>query len=116
MATWPGSLPQTPLLQGFSQQLEDNLLRTEMDAGKDKVRRRFTAGIMPVKISMVLATAQKDILITFFDTTVTGGADEFDWDDHLNGGVVQYRFLSPSSFRRLSGAYWSADMELEIVP
>ncbi len=116
MAVWPASLPQTPLLRGFSQGLEDNLLRTEMDAGKDKVRRRFTAGIKPVRASTILTTTQKDTLITFYETTINDGADEWDWTDHLNGGTVQYRFLSPPDIRRLSGTKWEAAMQLEIVP
>ncbi len=49
---WPPSLPQRPLAQGFSEQAPDTLIRTQMEAGPPKVRRRFTAGIRTMDLQL----------------------------------------------------------------
>ena len=41
---WPATLPQEILAEGYEEGLPDVLVRTKMDAGPDKVRRRATAG------------------------------------------------------------------------
>ena len=75
---WPASLPQfvdRPHTEG----MPDALLRTPMDAGPAKTRRRFTAGIKPVKAQMDLTAAQAATFETFFDVTLKAGALAFDW-------------------------------------
>lgn len=116
MSTWPASLPQTPLASGFSQSLANNVVRTEMDTGKAKVRRRFSAGVTPVQAALSLTGTQKDTLIAFYSSTLSDGADEFSWTDHLNGGTVSYRFVSPPQYSYESADLWRTTLNLEIVP
>lgn len=112
---WPVSLTQEPEATGFSQQLEDNLIRTQMDAGKAKVRRRFSAGVMLSSMSMVLTTEEKNTLVAFYETTLVDGSLEFDWIDHLKGGAATYRFVAPPIFRAIGQVIWKVTMQLEIV-
>ncbi|QLH37711.1 MAG: hypothetical protein HWD60_00095 [Defluviicoccus sp.] len=43
-AVWPSSLPQKPLVDGFSETAPNLVVRSPMDVGPAKVRRRATAG------------------------------------------------------------------------
>ena len=115
MASWPGTLPQTPLLQGFSQLERDTKIRSGMSYGPAKVRKRTTVIIYDVKMSLLLSTADKDILKTFYLTTTNEGIDKFDWVDHLNGGTVNYKFVGVIAWSRRSNL-WFAQMNFEIVP
>ncbi len=44
MATWPATLP-APALSSLRETPPDNLIRTQMDKGPAKVRRRTTANV-----------------------------------------------------------------------
>ena len=85
MATWPASLPSAPLVGGFSETLPDTLIRTSMDVGADKVRRRSTVQVIDMKMAFLLSKAQLATLTTFFITTTNGGADKFTFDHPITG-------------------------------
>jgi len=116
MATWPSTLPQSVELKAYSQSNDDQVIRSTMGYGPAKLRRRTTTVIQMVAFSLTLTDAQKDALITFYDTTLTGGTAEFDWTDHLNGGTVSYRFKAPVQWTSLGNGRWNATMSMEIVP
>jgi len=114
---WPASLPQEPLAQGFSEQAPNTLLRSQMEAGPPKVRRRFTAGIRNIECQVRLTPAQVDLLDTFFDATIAGGALPFDWKHPRNGTAVTFRFVEPPSYTPVArGTLWQASLRLEILP
>lgn len=117
MATWPGGLLQSPMREGFSQSFEDNLLRTNMDAGVAKQRLRTTSGPKTVRCKVFLNDATDlSTFTTFFNTTINYGADEFEWTDHVEGGTVNYRFIRPPTISKKGSSSWIVDMELEIIP
>ena len=116
--TWPSTpgFPQVPLFQGFAQSEKTATIRSPMGYGPAKVRRRTTAAIQPVNISLMLSSADKDTLITFYDVTVRGGSERFNWIDHLKGGAVEYRFTAPIQWSPRSCDLWLAVMNFEILP
>ena len=117
MASWPASpFPQEPLMQGFAQREQTPNIRSPMGYGPAKVRRRTTAAIDPVNGSLVLDDAEKDTLIFFYDTTLLGGTQPFDWVDHLNGGAASYRFTAPIQWSPRGPDLWLAVMNFEILP
>lgn len=114
-AVWPASLP-SPNASGFSQTLADNVVRTEMDAGPAKVRRRSTSGVKPATHPLLLDATQKDTLISFYETTLVSGTLPFDHTDFLNSGTVAYRFVTPPGFTSAGANLWNALLDLEILP
>ncbi len=107
--TWPASLPQRVAVDGYGEGPPDTTVRTRMDAGPAKVRRRFTAGVRPLSLQIDLDG--------FFGTTLLGGALAFDWVHPRTQAAVTLRFVRPPAYRPLaSDAAWQAVLQLEILP
>lgn len=119
MATWPTSLPQTPLQEGFSEELPRVTITTPMDAGPAKVRRRFTAGVTKYTMEFDLTTAQRATFITFFETTTLGGSIKFDFPDPVTGSVTDFRFdqaKGTPQIKSLSGNIYRLTAPMEKLP
>lgn len=116
MAVWSASLPQTVLQQGYREQAPQNKLRTQMDAGPPKMRRRYTAGVRQIRAMSNMTTTQIADLKTFHNTTLQGGALAFDWTDPVAGGTVSFRFVTEPSWEPLSGNRYRVSLDLEIMP
>ena len=82
---WDASLPQRLLVKSYSESPADVLLRTSMDFGPAKVRRRGTAGPRPVSGSIIVTAAELATFKTFFNTTLLGGSLRFRWCDPIYG-------------------------------
>lgn len=95
MPTWPNSLPPFPEADAYQEQAKDQTLRTEMDAGPAKVRRRFTGKVVNFPVRWTLDAVQLSTLETFFYDTLGGGALDFTAKQPRTGGDVQLRFLEP---------------------
>lgn len=109
---WPSTLPQAWLNEGYQETMPDVMIRTEMDAGPAKSRRRFTAQVTPIKAAMLLTTAEKGYLETFFNTTTAGGSLSFTFP---HDGADVLRFTTAPTFSK-SGVAWAVDFELEKLP
>ena len=96
--------------------MPDMVVRTEMDAGPAKLRRRFTAAVRPLKGRIEITRAQAATLETFYVTTLAGGALPFDWTSPRTLETVSMRFVSPPRVGILKGTVWFADLDLEILP
>jgi hypothetical protein len=112
--TWPASLP-APLLDGYQETEPDLVLRTEMEVGPAKVRRRAEKGVWRVAFELHLTAAQKGALRDFYRGSAGGGAVPFAWTDVETGTGYAARFVGPPVFRQL-GVRYRAQIELEILP
>jgi len=114
---WPAGLPQDVLTDGFGEQLAEVVLRTQMDAGPAKMRRRFTAGVRVFNVATSLTRTEAATFETFFGTTLLGGALAFDWVHPRTLATVAFRFRKAPTLRPEPGAkLWRAEMELEVLP
>ncbi len=59
---WPPSLPQVMRLEGLGGKKKSNVVRTQMDAGPQKTRRRYTVSTKEFTGSVVLTEAQREYL------------------------------------------------------
>ena len=116
MASWPATLPQKPLSEGFTEQALPNTIRSEMDIGPAKLRQRYTATIRNYGMRLLLTKAQIATLETFYDATLASGTATFDWSDHRTGSAAVYRFLSRPAYQPASAEYWYTDLALEVLP
>lgn len=115
---WPAGLPQV-VEKGFSESIGLNVLRTPMDAGPAKMRRRsLRPSIM--NVSFLLTTAQVATLETFVLTTLNGTA-RFGFPHPRKGVQVETRIVPGSdgmyyniSYR--APGYYGVAMQLEILP
>ena len=125
-AIWPLTLPQTPLISGYSESMPSNLIRSETDTGPAKVRRRGNAKPVTVQASYILNTVQMELLDTFVYETIGGGAVCFDWPRPRfksgDGRYVRARIVPSSnglydrSVVDSTTDFWNVTLSLEIFP
>jgi hypothetical protein len=91
MATFPSYA--RILVDGFGEQRESALLRTEMESGPPRQARvRYRVLVTrPVQIYFE-SLADYDAFVVWFRDTLHEGADWFDWTDPVRGTVKQGRF------------------------
>lgn len=116
MPAWPGSLPQSPQIAGFTEQTPDVTLRTAMDAGPDKLRRRFTAAVSPMRYPLVLTKAQIATLDTFYTSELQGGTLPYTHTHPRTGAAINIRFVAPPSYQAFTDDLWTSTLDLEIMP
>lgn len=117
MAAYPtlATEPEKPL----GEDREDSVLRSKFEAGYENTRQRFTRirRMWSVKYKL-LPASDKDILTTFIDDTVKGGADMFDWTHPVTSIVHSVRFEKPPVFTLIkfgAEAYYDTNFTLNEV-
>lgn len=116
--TWPAGLPQAPR-PNYKESIGQIILRTEMDAGPAKQRRR---GQRPDTLSMVfvMTSAEVATLRTFVDSTIKGVA-RFYFTHPRTGATIEARIV-PTQEGELFGlawlapGYWDVSMTVEVLP
>jgi len=117
MADWPSTIPQELSVAGYGEAAPDTTIRSSMDAGPAKVRRRATCAVRPVSGKMVMTAAELDTFREFYDDDILGGSLRFNWVDPLDGTTaVEMRFTAPPSWSAFGQDGWEVSMQLEILP
>lgn len=95
----------------------DNVIKTDMETGAPKRRRRFTAVPETFTCSVVLTGAQCAVLNTFVVTTLADVLP-FDWKDFRSGGAATYVFNKRPTyaFAAAGAGLWRASLDLMKKP
>ena len=114
--TWPQTLP-LPTVQGYGVQPGEAILRTEMEAGLARQRRRFTDVPTKVSVRWIMRRDQYAIFEGWYRWQAKEGANWFTIT--LLGGLglldQEARFTRQFSARLLAGGtLWEITSELEI--
>lgn len=113
---WHVDLPQKLFMAGYAGTFPGVVIKSEMDAGPAKVRRRFTAGVEPVQGTMILTPAQLVTFTTFFNTTLLGGALRFSWTTPpVHSVACEMRFTETPTFTKIEDNF-EISLSLEILP
>lgn len=114
---WPSSLPVQPLVDGYEEQIPDFRMKTNMDKGPGKMRRKSAALPWPVSVKMLLTGAQVQTLEDFVVDTLQGGVLRFSWTHPRKGSEVEVRFNEmPKVEPAAGGMKWTAVFKLEVLP
>jgi hypothetical protein len=118
MATWPGTLPK-PLADGYGLQPVDPTIRTDMDVGAPRVRRRTRARNDRIQLTWMLTSEQADIFRDWYDSDAgaAGGAAWFSVDlDIAQGGIqtVEGRFADMWQGQYVAGGLWRVSATVEV--
>ena len=116
MTTWPASLPQSLLIEGYQETLPATVLRTEMDAGPAEQRRRFTAAVTPIGGLIDLTKTELSSLYEFFRTETKDGALPFGWTHPVTGAAVSMRFTAAPQIAAVHDHAFRVSLALEILP
>lgn len=111
---WPTTLP-VPRQEGYSESPPNNTIRSRIDSGAAKVRRRFTAGVRQLTVAYALTQTEVGYLDTFYVTTSKSGSLAFNYTHPRTGATVEARFLEPPVY---SDFNWLAlaTVKLEVLP
>ncbi len=81
---WPDSLPSFDLT-GWFYSRKSGIIKSEMEIGPPKRRRRTTAQMAKVSGTLSLSAAQVQTLRNFIDVELHGGIKEILWPEFVEG-------------------------------
>ena len=114
--TWPITLPQDLSIAGYGESPGDNQLRSNMDVGPAKVRRRSTAAPRKVKGGVILTREQLATFREFYDDILLSGVLRFTWLDPTDPeSTVEMRFAEKPAWTAQEG-FFNVSLSLEILP
>ncbi len=113
--SWPSTLP-LPSIEGYGVHPGEAILRTDMEAGPARQRRRFTQVSSRISVRWVMRRDQFALFEAWYRWHAKEGGEWFDID--LLGGVGltvhEARFTRQFEARIKSGVLWEVTSELEI--
>ena len=119
MATWPSTLPK-PRTSGYQLSPVDPALRSDMEVGAARVRRRTAARNDQVSVAWFFTDAQLATFRTWYDDAA-GAAGGASWFDGLslaigNTGVTAQsaRFVGIWKADQVDKLQWSVSAKLEL--
>jgi len=119
---WPPALPANSTLVAFRKRLAKTAIRSSVDAGVAKVRRRYTAAPEMHDVAFKFTRTQVAVFRDFFDNVTQGGALSFEWTDQELDTPATFRFTGEPELRPLAPhgdgtEYWETEtFTLEKVP
>lgn len=115
MIAWPETLP-LPTVKGYGIQPGDAILRTEMEAGPARQRRRFTQVPSRVSVRWIMRRDQFALFEAWYRWQAKEGGAWFEIE--LLGGLglltQEARFTRQFQAQLLGGTLWEIRSELEI--
>ena len=113
--SWPGTLP-LPTIDCYGIRPGEAILRTEMEAGPARQRRRYTQVPSRITVRWVLRREQFALFEAWYRWTAKEGGEWFEID--LLGGLgllpQDARFTRQFDARIVAGILWEVRSELEI--
>ena len=112
------------MLQGFTDERQAGSIRSDIETGAPKTRKRFTAAIRKIKWPTILTGTQRATFDTFYITTTNEGADVFTITDPVDGSTtLNVKFLKAPSWTitnsqstTATDRVWSSTYDLEVQP
>lgn len=95
----------------------DTVLRTDMDNGLSRARRRYRSAPTVYQVAWTFTLAQFAIFEGWFDAVISGGAAWFEIDlpDHNGISTLQARFLEAPSTARRGAQAWNVSGQLLVT-
>ena len=113
---WDASLPTEPLLDSWDETLAENRIRTQMEVGPPKIRRRSTASVKQYGVVFALTAAQVATLDDFYTSDTYNGSLAFEWTNPRTGATEDFRFLTPPKIVKRGPDSFRASFQLEVLP
>jgi hypothetical protein len=115
---WPLDLPQK-VNRDFTETGNTNIVRSPMDAGPAKMRRR-SEGVKTLNVSFDMTTANCATFETFVYSTLNSTA-RFDFVHPRTGTTVEVRIVPGTDGQLFTSSYiiegrWRISFKLEVLP
>lgn len=95
-ATWPITLQDKLNEAGFSLEIPNQYIETDMDVGPKKRRRRTTASLERISCSIWIEKSDYVTFKNFFDVTLAGGTLPFEFEHPFTGVLTEFTMSNPS--------------------
>ncbi len=115
--TFPTTLPK-PSMSQYSLTPVNNVIRTEMEAGPARTRRRYISVPMDVSVTWTLTRAELDAFQTFYRETICDGAGWFLMPVVMGNGEAlrTARFKQPYEAATVANEHvWRVTATLEVM-
>lgn len=112
--TWS---PPIPLLAGYAVEPVDQTIRTEMEVGSPRVRRRTLADLDHVSLSWNFSASDMQAFRDWFRDDIAGGSSWFDLQVNLGNGGLETRacrFVEVWKSRPLGGGFFNVTAKVEV--
>lgn len=116
MPNWPATLPASPLCDAYKETMPSTTIRTDMDQGPAKVRRRSTAAVRRLMLSFIFDTVQINTLESFIEGDLAGGSLSFGFVHPRTGNNIVCRFRQMPEYASLNGVFFKTAIDLEVLP
>jgi hypothetical protein len=113
MATWTATLPQHFQQGTYKETEKDLVIKFAPEAGPPMTRLRCESNEMLFSGEMLVSSAQKATLRTFWETNCAG---TFDFPDPDTGVVIVVRFVDPPEYSDFVPGYWKVTLKMAKVP
>ena len=113
---WPATLPQSPLIDGYSFTRGETRHLSSMDTGPDKIRPKAEFGIQKVTYPIIINASQKSDLRNFYRVNLRNGEKEFLIKLARETEFSTVRFLTPPRFSPVTNIKWRTNLDLEVLP
>lgn len=111
---WPTTMPCPE--RDYGESFKDNVIRSDMDAGMQKQRQRYTRIQRILSMSYLMTDDQKSTFMTFFNN-IKGGALPFNFAEPIGGSAIVVRMKSAISGPVfVTNNLWRVKFELEVLP
>ncbi len=112
---YPEILPPF-LIESYGYDEENNIIRTDMEAGPSRVRRRSTQAGTIFAVSSKMTNDQLKIFESWVKYKISGGADWFSVSLDTGSGLVEYtgRYVGKCSVRRGGAGSWIVSGKIEV--
>lgn len=114
MATFPANLRKKIIRPGYSLKLLDPVIRTDMEVGSPRTRRRTFARNDKVTFSLILSDTEWAQLRSFIDGDIDGGAAWFDLSLPGVEPADEAKLTGAPALQRFSLDRWKVDVEVEV--
>lgn len=115
--SWPATLP-LPAIAGYGLKPKPNVVRTEMEDGAARQRRRSTVTVDPITVQFELTAWQEMMFDAWLDKRANGGATWFNITLLSGRGLESYEARikggADRDDRPRNGANWVATLTLEV--
>jgi len=102
---WPELLPSGALEEGFSKRPQSNVIRTAMDAGPKKARRRYTARTVKYAVKQVFDAGELAVFEQFYHTALADGVLRFNFADPVSLETAEFRFTEDYTVNTVDGLF-----------
>lgn len=115
MTDWPSTLPSGLEISGYQEPFTDSSIKSSMDAGPPKRRRRFSASIREFSGNLILTGAEVTLLETFYYDTIKQ-VSEFNFIHPRKGTTVVVVFSGAPSVSAIGPDLFQVGLKMEIQP